>query len=186
MNLRCLLFLCTALLGTLPVNGQELYFARDGYVSFFSDAPLEDIKAVNQQVNTIFNHDNGEVVVKVLIRSFEFDKALMQEHFNENYMESSTYPKSIFKGKINNYKPFDLSKNKTYTVKVTGSLTIKGITQEIQETGEVQVKDGKLLLQTELIINLDDYKIKIPGSVVNNISKNIKITYRTTLSKLER
>ena len=79
---------------------QDKYLTTIGYMDFFSHSPLEDIKAVNHQVLSIIDFDTNEIVIHVLIKSFFFEKSLMQEHFNENYMESDKYPKAKFKGKI--------------------------------------------------------------------------------------
>lgn len=171
---------------TYFAQAQTLYFARDGFIQFYSDAPLEEITATNEKVSTIFNPENGEVVIKVLIRSFHFEKALMQEHFNENYMESSTYPKATFKGKIVDYQGIPNKESPPQEVQVKGVLTIKGVDKTIQETGTIARKNNKLKMQTEFMIHLDDFNIKIPASVINNISKEIAITYRSGLEKMER
>lgn len=89
---------------------QTRYMTKTGYIGFYSHTPVEDIKADNNQVASILDSQTGEMVFNVLIKSFVFEKALMQEHFNENYMESDKYPKASFKGKVSNLEKIDFSK----------------------------------------------------------------------------
>src|SRR4030042_6695880 len=90
-------------------NAQK-YMTKNGYIGFFSHTPLEDIKADNNQVASVLDISTGEIVFQVLIKSFHFEKTLMEEHFNENYMESDKFPKSTFTGKIINLSSVDFSK----------------------------------------------------------------------------
>ncbi len=170
--------------GLLPgsLNAQK-FITKNGHIKFFSDSPLEKIEAHNRQVNAALDFATGDFVFRVLMKSFEFEKALMQEHFNENYVESDKYPNATFAGKVTNIGEVDLSKEGTYTVEVAGKLTIHGVTREIKEKGTLGVKSDKLGARSKFNILLADYGITIPGAVVNNISKTIEITVDCNLDK---
>ena len=120
----------TFLLFALTVNAQK-YITKNGYVSFFGHTPMEDIKADNNQVASILDISTGEIAFQVLIKSFQFEKALMQEHFNENYLESEKFPRSTFSGKITNLSEVNFSKSGKYEATVEGDLLIHGVTKKI-------------------------------------------------------
>src|SRR5688500_12626839 len=113
------------------VSAQTKFIDRNGKASFFSSAPMEDIEAHNSQVVSILDMERGEIAVSMLMRSFNFKKALMEEHFNENYVESNRFPKASFKGKITNLDDIDFSKNGTYTLDVAGEITLHGVTKPL-------------------------------------------------------
>lgn len=159
------------------------YLTKTGTISFFSAAPLENIEAVNKQVTAMLNPSTGEVAFKVLIKSFVFEKALMQEHFNENYMESDKYPDSRFSGKVTDFKKIDLKKDGVYPVVAEGDLTIHGVTKKISAPGTIEVKEGKLHIKSKFNVAVADYNITIPKAVANNIAKNIDITVDCLLSQ---
>ena len=108
---------------------KERYITREGVISFFSSTPLEDIKAINKQVSCVLDKSTGEFAFQLPIKGFTFKNALMQEHFNESYLESDIYPKSVFKGKIIDWNAVQLSENPT-EVFIEGELTIHGIKQK--------------------------------------------------------
>jgi polyisoprenoid-binding protein YceI len=157
---------------------------KNGHIRFFSGATAENIEANNNQVNCAMDASNGNLVFKVLIKSFEFEKALMQEHFNENYLESDKYPNSTFSGVIQNISEIKLDQNGDYKVIVKGSLSIHGVTKEVQQEGQLVVKDGKVSLMAVFMIKLEDYKVKIPKTVAENIAEEIEITVNVTLDKM--
>ena len=167
------LFLLSGFL--LNIHAQK-YMTRTGYIGFFSHTPLEDIKAENNQVASVLDASNGDIVFQVLMRSFHFDKALMEEHFNENYVESEKYPKATFAGNITDFSGVDLNKDGEYNVSVKGKLSIHGVTKEIEEKGVITVKDGKVNAHSEFEINPDDYSIEIPSVVREKIAKEISVT----------
>jgi len=151
------------------------FFTKNGKISFFSKTSLENIEAVNNQVVSVFNNRNGEMAFSVLINGFLFKKSLMQEHFNENYMESEKYPKAGFKGTVADMGKIDFIKDGTYAVSVTGDLTIHGITNKITVPGTITVKGGNISAETTFKVFPQDYKIVVPKLVENNISKSIEI-----------
>jgi polyisoprenoid-binding protein YceI len=126
----------------------------------------------------------GTMEWAVLIQGFKFEKALMQEHFNENYMESETYPKSKFKGKIDNIKDVNLTKDGTYPVTASGQLEMHGISKPVTATGVITVKNGIVSAKSNLSILLADYGIIIPKVVADNISKTVNITVETNYQLL--
>lgn len=162
----------------------DKYFTKTGKVTFLSSAPMEKIEARNGAVGVLLNTTSGDLRFSVLIKSFVFDKKLMQEHFNENYMDSDKYPKATFKGKVLGISKVNFSKNGKYPVKVTGSLTIHGVKKQVSESGYIQVKNGKPTLLSNLSVKLTDYKIKIPSAVKDKVSKTVKIKVDATLKKL--
>jgi YceI-like domain len=159
----------------LTANAQK-YMTKNGFIGFFGHTPMEDIKADNNQVAGILDISTGDLVFQVLVKSFHFDRALMEEHFNENYMESDKIPKSIFKGKITNLSSVDVKKNGTYEVTVEGDLTIHDVTNKISVKGTIEVVSGGINANSKFTIVPEDYKINIPGLVREKIAKNLEVT----------
>ncbi|PJC61805.1 MAG: YceI family protein, partial [Flavobacteriales bacterium CG_4_9_14_0_2_um_filter_32_27] len=145
----------------------------DGEISFFSEAPVENISAVNKDVKALINAKNAEVAFIVTNVGFKFEKPLMEEHFNENYMESHKYKVSVFKGKIIN--EIDFTKDGTYEVTAKGTLDIHGVTVEREIKGTLTISNGKINLTTAFDVLLKDHKIKIPKIVVKNIAEFVKV-----------
>jgi hypothetical protein len=166
-----LIFLCLF----ITVNAQK-YITKNGYIGFFSHTPMEDVKGDNNQVASVLDISSGEVVFQVLIKSFHFERTLMEEHFNENYMESDKIPKSSFKGKITNLSSVDFKKNGAYEVTVEGELTIHDVTNKIRTTGTVEIVSGGINATSKFNIVPEDYKINIPGVVREKIAQNMAIT----------
>ena len=159
----------------LSANAQK-YMTKNGFIGFYSHTPMEDIKADNNQVAGVLDTSTGEMVFQALIKSFHFERALMEEHFNENYMESEKFPKSSFKGKITNLSAVNFSKNGTYDVTVEGDLTIRDATNKISTKGTIEVMTGGINANSKFNIVPEDYKIKIPGVVREKIDKNLEVT----------
>jgi YceI-like domain len=157
------------------VNGQK-YMTKNGFIGFYSHTPMEDIKADNNQVVGVLDISTGEMVFQALIKSFHFDRALMEEHFNENYMESEKFPKSLFKGKITNLASVDFSKTGTYDVTVEGDLTIRDVTNKISTKGTIEVVNGGINANSKFNIVPEDYKITIPGVVRDKFDKSMAVT----------
>ncbi|MCX6333591.1 MAG: YceI family protein [Bacteroidia bacterium] len=159
----------------LALNAQK-YMTRNGYIGFYSHTPMEDIKGDNNQAASVLDISTGEIVFQVLIKSFHFDKALMEEHFNENYMEFEKFPKSTFKGKITNLSSVDFSKAGKYDVVVEGDLNIHDVTNKVSARGILEVVSGGINANSKFNIVPEDYKISIPGVVRDNIAKNLEVT----------
>ena len=157
------------------VNAQK-YMTKNGFIGFFSHTPMEDIKWDNNQVAGVLDISSGELVFQALIKSFHFDRAIMEEHFNENYLESDKIPKSSFKGKITNLSSVNFSKNGTYNVNIEGDLTIHNVTNRISTNSTIEVVTGGIIANSKFNIVPEDYKINIPGVVREKISKNLEVT----------
>lgn len=179
------LILSVLLAATGMLNAQ-VYKTSSGKVKFFSHTNVEDIEGNNTTVAAALNSKTGAVEFSVNINSFQFKKALMQKHFQENYMESATYAKSTFKGTIQNNSAVNYSKDGTYNVTVKGNLTIHGVTKEVSIPGKVIVKGNKITLQTEgkdFKVKPTDYKIKIPANNAAQIADQIEVTVNCELTK---
>ncbi|WP_298316519.1 YceI family protein [uncultured Aquimarina sp.] len=169
LNILLFSLLCSAV-----SFGQGKFLTKKGYTSFFSSTPIEDIKADNNQVLSIIDSSTGTIAISILMKSFMFEKSLMQEHFNENYVESDEYPKAIFKGQIIDFS--DANENET-TVTIVGDITIHGITKKIEAKGKINKTEESIKLTGDFPIKVADFGIKIPSIVSNNIAKMIKVTF---------
>lgn len=167
-------FIVSALLFCISMQAQDKFLTKEGYVSFFSHSLVEDIKADNDQVLSVIDTVTGKIAIQMLMRSFMFKKALMQEHFNENYIESYKYPKATFSGKILNFS--ELSKENDET-EIVGTLTVRGEEKEISTIVHVEIREEGILLKGDFNVDVADFKIKIPSIVANNIAKTIKVTF---------
>ncbi len=172
--MRIFILSFVGLILALSAPAQDRYLTRQGYISFFSHTPVEDIKAENHQVLSIIDLSTGNVAVTMLMKSFEFEKALMQEHFNENYVESDKFPKSKFEGKITNLD--DILSEDTNVATVRGQLTIHGVTNPVTIEGKLEVTEKTILFEGSFMVTVADYKIKIPSVVARNIAKDVKVT----------
>ncbi len=179
--MKKILLLLSIVFGTATLYSQDLYKAIDGSIAFFSETPMENIDAVNKTLKALLNTKNGEMAFVVTNVGFVFDKPLMGEHFNENYMESDKYKVSIFKGKIT--ETIDYTKNGEHDVTVLGSLDVHGVSQERSITGKVLVKDGTIILNSNFDIKLKDHKIKIPKIVTENIAEFVNVKVNITLTQ---
>jgi hypothetical protein len=160
--------------------GQDLYVCKNARVSLYSSAPIEDIKAVTSTGVSVFNASTGELDFSLTIRSFQFDKALMQEHFNSDYMESDKYPKATFKGRLQ--EKVDVTKDGTYPVTVAGDLNVHGVTQKRTITGSLTVKNGVISMTSEFMVKCADHHITIPEIVFHHIAESIQVTVSATYS----
>ena len=170
INIAIILSLCVFF--TENVLAQK-YKSSSSSVHFFSDAPVEDIEATNLDGQSAIDLATGEIVFSIPIKSFTFEKSLMQEHFNENYMESDTYPKATFKGKIID---FDIGNTSLQAANAKGILKIHGIEQEISVEGQLKIGDNSMELNAKFSVKLEDHKIKIPKIVFYNIAEIIAVT----------
>lgn len=171
MALR-IIFIVFALL-SLPANGQK-YFTRSGITEFeASEKAFEPIEAINESTTAIMDLSSGVIVAQVFMAGFQFKNALMQEHFNENYMESNQYPKATFKGKLDNFSLDDLKSNEP--IPLSGMLTIKGVEKKIQTTVSITQDQNGLSLTGMFSVNPEDFNIKIPVIVQEKIADMVHI-----------
>lgn len=156
----------------------QKYFTRTGEISFFSSTSVEDIEAHNKTVTAVFDAASGAIQFSVTMKAFHFEKALMEEHFNENYVESDEFPKSTFKGTIKDVESINFKKDGEYNSEVVGKLTIHGVTKEVSTMATFTVKDGKVMGIAKIQVNPEDYKIEIPGVVREKIAKELEVTMK--------
>ena len=164
------------------IFAKDLYITRSGNIDFFSSTPIEDIKAINNQVSSVLDKDNGQFAFQVPIKAFTFKNALMQEHFNESYLESDVYPKAIFKGKVLDWGNIELSKDSS-DIFIEGDLTMHGVTNQIKQSGKIWISSDLINGQCFFDIKLVDYKVKVPKIVRENIAEIIRVNVKVTLSK---
>jgi hypothetical protein len=173
------------LLLAIVVYGQDRYMTRTGHISFFSNAPLENIEAHNYQVNSILDVSNGELAFSVLMRGFQFEKALMQEHFNENFVESHIYPRASFSGRIVDFDKSMIERHTENQVEVTGELTIHGVTRNITVDGTIQRQGNSIVAKSSFPVRVADYDIRVPSVVRNNIAEVVDVTVEISLQPME-
>mgnify|MGYP000179793268 CR=1 FL=1 len=178
--------LFTAIFALAITTNAQQFITKNGKISFYSDGPLEKIEAHNSQVNSALNIETGAIVFKVLMKSFVFEKALMQEHFNENYVESDKFPNSTLKGKVTNIKDIDFTKDGVYEVEIEGELTIHGITKKVNEKGTFTVSKEGIHGESTFMLKLADYDIRIPGAVTGKIAEEIEITVDVMLKPYKK
>lgn len=166
------------------LNGQAQKFADLGKdettsVTFFSKSPMEDIEAVNKKGAVILDAELGDLQVVITMKAFKFKNALMEEHFNENYMESTKFPHGIFKGKLN--EKLDLTIESDQKMTATGKLTMHGVTQDVTLEGIVTKKGENLILSSKFKLKVADYDIKVPSMYVKNIAEVVDVTLNSTI-----
>ena len=164
---------------------QKRYFTKTGIVSFRAGTAVEDIDGINKSVTSVFDAGTGQLEFGLLVKGFEFNSALMMEHFNENYMESDKYPKSVFRGNITNIEKINFLKDGLYPVMVKGTLEIHGVKKEMEATGSFTVTGNTISSLSEFSVILEDYKITIPGLVKDKISKTARIKVMCNYSILK-
>lgn len=167
------------------LNAQR-YFTREGRIKFFSEAPLENIEANTNKALCIVDLGKGQVAVDLLIKSFEFEKKLMQEHFNENYLESDKYPKATFKGEFDVPEDLLALKEGTYTVDVSGTITIHGVSKPLQTSLDLVVSGEEINTEFEFTAKVEDHEIKIPNLVIDNIAEEILVSANFNLIPYKR
>lgn len=169
--MRCSIFV---FLCALSFSGQAQKLAIDNSsITFFSDAPLENITAVNLKTTGLFNLSTGDIAFSVPIKEFRFEKALMQQHFNEKYMETDKYPKATFQGVIT---CFDTKVSGLQNVRATGKLTIHGIMKAVELPGVMERNEDTWIVKTTFMVNLADYNIKIPQLLFQKIAEQVEVT----------
>jgi polyisoprenoid-binding protein YceI len=177
---------CCLILMTVSLLAQDKFFTKSGNIQFSSKGAIETIEAAHRSVTCVLDSKTGDIQFAVLMKGFEFKKALMQEHFNENYVESDKYPKAEFRGQITNNSEVNYTKDGTYTVHIKGKLTLHGQTKDVEADGKITVKDGKLQTASKFKIQMSEYNIDIPGTVAQNMSDTINISVNCTLEPLKQ
>lgn len=143
----------------ISVKAQKVYATKTGQISFNASGGAEKIAALNNQVDSKFVDATGQIIFGVLIKGFKFENQLMEDHFNENYMESSKFPKADFKGYIKNVKEIDFSKEGKYPAHFEGTLTIHGVAKEVKSDGTIEINQGKPTIIGEFVVKIKEYGI---------------------------
>ena len=165
--------------------GQK-YFTRSGHLGFFSKTSMEDIKADNESVTYIIDLASGEINISALQTNFQFAKALMQEHYNENYMESSKFPKATFKGKIVDLSKVNFKKDGTYPCQISGDLNLHGVSKNYKVEATFKVSGNKITAESKFFVKCADHGIKIEPAYKNNISENIEVKAKAEMVELKK
>lgn len=172
---------------TTSIYAQGKYVSLNGNIQFYSKTTLEDIKADNKQVQVMLNTSTTDLVFKVVMKNFRFAKAAMQDHFNgKQFLDTEQFPNAVFEGKIVNVDKIDFTKPGKYSAEVEGKMTIKGVTKDVKEKGTIEYDGTNMKLNSVFNLNISDYKIKIPGNYVNNISTTMQITVDALLTPFNR
>lgn len=164
----------------LSFGQTDKMISKTGHIKFFSHTSVEDIEANNYSVTSAITKSTGVVVFSVPMQSFEFEKALMQKHFNKpDFLDTKQFPKAKYKGVITNLSEINFDKDGTYEAISEGELTIHGVTKKVKEKGTITVKDGKVILSLKMNVKLADYKIALKdGKPSTNVSENIEVTVK--------
>lgn len=188
--MKKIVMLVTLLFSTVYfIQAQSKYFTRTGNISFNAEGALDDIeevKAATKTATCVVDQASGQMEWAVLMKGFQFKNALMQEHFNENYVESDKFPKATFKGQIDNYANVKWTTDGTYPVAVNGKMTLHGITKDLTAKGVLQIKDGKPTLVSDFSVKLSDYGVKIPSVVGAKVANEVKISVNANLEAFKK
>ena len=160
----------------------QKYMTRTGKVTFFSSTPIENIEAINNEAAAAIDPATGDMVYQVPIKSFRFQNQLMQEHFNESYMESDKFPKAVFKGKLANPGGVNFQKDGSYPATAAGQLTIHGVTKNVNIPGTIVVSRGQVTANSKFRVKTADYGIRIPGVAAGKIAESIEVTVNSILT----
>ncbi|CAL2102778.1 YceI-like domain-containing protein [Tenacibaculum sp. 190130A14a] len=176
MRILILFLLCT------QITFSQKFFTRTGVTAFKASVDaFEPVEAKNNSSTVILDVNSGKIATLLLIKAFRFRVALMQEHFNENYMDSDEFPKATFKGSIHDFNWENINSQKTY--KISGILTIKGIEKPIETIGSIQKSNNQIVLKSTFSVSPADFNIKIPSIVRKKIANRIDIDIHYELSE---
>jgi len=184
--MKKLSFLSVLLFASIILSAQTKFITKNGNIEFYSHTSMEDIKATNNQVASILDIGSGEIIFVVLMKSFKFDRSLMEEHFNENYVESDKFPKANFKGKITNLEDVNFKKDGIYNVTIEGDMTIHGVTNPMKETGTLEIKGENIIGKSKFLLDPQEYNIVIPGVVKEKFANKMEITVEMNYSVLKK
>lgn len=165
---------------------QPIYKLKEGKVSFFAGTPMEDIDAVTNKFQALMNTETGEVFVSIKNTDFKFKRSLMQEHFNENYMESDKYPKSEFKGLLSDVSVFNNATDKPVNTIVKGVLSMHGVSKEKEIPLQIKKSDKAFFVHSEFEVFLEEFKIDRPKILWEKLAEKVKITLHATLAPYEK
>ena len=175
--MRYTLVMTLMALGCAGPSAAQQFVTREAHISFLSETPIEDIRAESHEASAVFAVD-GQVAFQVPILSFRFPKALMEEHFNENYMESEQFPRAAFRGMVSG---FDAQREGTQEVTASGTLTMHGVDVERTISGTLTRLEVGWRIEATFEVPCEDHDIDIPKVVSENIAEVIEVTLSATL-----
>jgi len=167
------------IIASVSVFGQGKFIAKNAYISFYSSTPMEDILGESNEAVTILDSESSEIIFQAIMTTFHFKRALMEEHFNENYMESAKFPKAKFKGIIEGFKKEMLNAPVT-KIKITGVLSVHGVDKTISVPGTIGLENGSIVATSKFKVTPEDFGITIPSVVREKIGKEMEITVKAT------
>jgi hypothetical protein len=156
-------------------DAQKVYGTRNGKITFSSPTD-EDVKAVNNEVSSRIA-DNGQLTFSLLMKGFKFKLAEMQEHFNDQYVESNKYPRADFKGNIVNLAAVNFAKDGSYKINVKGDLTMHGVTKNVTVNGTLEIKGGKPVANAQFAILMKDFNVNA-SSVTEKVTIDVSCQYQ--------
>lgn len=178
------IFLSLIAVSIAGILNAQIYLAKECVIKFFAGTALEDIDATNNVAKPILDISKGDIAVKIVIKNFKFTNSLMEEHFNENYLESDKYPDAKFTGKIN--EKIDYTIDGVTKVTVTGKLKVHNVEKDRTLDGTVTVKGTQIIIDTKFKIKLADHNIKIPSAVGAKIAEEVEVTLNSTLEPFKK
>jgi len=181
--MKKIIFLLFALVLFINVNSQEKYLTKTGHIWFLSNTPLEKIEAHNKAVVSLLNLTTGDIEFVLLMKSFKFDNALMEEHFNENYVQSDQFPKATFKGKITNLSSIQLESGQPQQVTIEGNLTIHGKTNTVKTNGTLAKSGDKIDGKSKFNLSPSDYDMKVEKYLEEKIAKTVEVNIELSYDK---
>lgn len=176
------IFVTLLFLATSCIYAQR-YTTKTGVVKFEASVPsFEEVAGESKTASAVLESSTGDLAILALIKGFRFKVALMEEHFNENYVESDKYPKATFKGKI---EGFDAAKitaaGANYTV--TGDLTLHGKTKKVTDTAKISKSGDKIIVTGAFDVKPADFDIEVPAMVSKKVAEKVEVSYSFTLAK---
>jgi len=169
-------FFISILFSCVFANAQHKYLTKNGLIQFEASVPsFEEVKAKNNSITAILNTTNGEFASLALIKGFRFKVALMEEHFNENYMDSDKYPKAILKGKIKGFSPHELSKSEKKFV-LTSTLTVHGKTKKMDIPILLNKVDNIIYINATFSVTPEEFNISIPKIIRKKVAQKIDVS----------
>ena len=174
--------ICLVALG-INANAQ-IYIGEKCSIKFFSETKMENIDAENKVTKPVFNAKDGNFAVQASQTGFMFKSAFMQEHYNENYVESEKFPYAKFTGKVS--ETIDYTKDGTHNVSIVGKLSMHGVELPRTITGTITIKGGVIIMESKFDIKVADYKIKVPSLYVEKIAENVQVTFHTEMTQMKK
>ena len=166
----------------LSLIGQTRYRTTSGEINFNASTPLEDIDATNEEVNAILELETGKFATVMLIQDFQFRRKLMQEHFNENYMETDQFPKAFFTGTIKDLDITD-SSEENQNKQIAGEITIHGVKRPLKTMGNIQRGKHSVVIRAEFVIRPEEHGIEVPSIVFQKIAREVDVKVKLILRK---